>query len=71
MGKRLAKLVAVLDEGPCTSAEIAAETGVPLRLVAAHLSKAFQWGIVDRHRAPMSRGDEKRGQVPYLYRLRP
>lgn len=70
------RVLAVLEEGPSTSGEIAAETGIPMRKASACLSYLASKGTVVRQsRAPKEPachccGRMIQGKAPYIYALK-
>lgn len=50
---QVARILAVLAEGPATTPEVVAETGLPLKHCCAHLRSLWQRGRVTR--APFKR----------------
>lgn len=43
---KLSKVLAVLDDGPATTDEVAAETGIPQPVVLSHLGNAWRTGRI-------------------------
>lgn len=64
MNQRL-MLLRVLSDGPGTTSELAAETGLPLRQVSAVLSRLHSQGRI--HRSKYVRTKE-RGTGAFIYR---
>lgn len=48
---QLARVLAVIEQGPATSSEVALETGLPMRHCSAYLSELHAAGVLTRSRA--------------------
>jgi len=64
---QISRVIDALREGPCTSSEVSAITGLPRKHCCAHLRELWGMGLVTRkvmHPAP-----GVTGQRPHLYSL--
>ena len=62
------RVLEVLKDGPCTSSEVAAETGLPVKHCCVYLRDAWQAGIATRVEAPTLRN--RYGRTPHIYTLK-
>lgn len=58
------RVLAVIEEGPATSPEVAAETGLPVKHCNAHLRALWQVGVLTRVPGPRNGG-----RPAHIYRL--
>jgi predicted transcriptional regulator len=74
---QVALVLAVLEEGPSTAPEMAAETGLSLKHCSAYLTTLVNQGVVRKGGRVISRepcghcGRKRNGAAPFIYELVP
>jgi predicted ArsR family transcriptional regulator len=66
-GSQRDRVLAVIEEGPATTPEVAAETGLSIKHCCAHLRALWEIGLLERKPGHRTR---QGGRRPFIYSLK-